>query len=68
MKTVQKGNDIKRVKEDEAESLVRHKGYSYVPKSTYKSTKKEVVSEAQPEVESTGSTEESKSKKSKKKG
>jgi hypothetical protein len=36
MKTVQKGEDLKRVKEDEAESLVKNKGYKYVPKSTYK--------------------------------
>lgn len=36
MKTVQKGEDIKRVKEDDAEHLVRHKGYKYVPKSTRK--------------------------------
>lgn len=36
MKTVQKGNDIKRVNEEEAESLVKHRGYSYVPKSVYK--------------------------------
>jgi hypothetical protein len=36
MKTVQKGEDLKRVKEDEAEYLVKSKGYKYVPKSTYK--------------------------------
>lgn len=39
MKTVQKGDDIKRLKDDEAEFHVRSKGYKYVPKSTYKGTK-----------------------------
>jgi hypothetical protein len=39
MKTVQKKNDIKRVKDDEAESLVKFQGYSYVPKSTLKPKK-----------------------------
>jgi hypothetical protein len=36
MKTVQKGNDIKRVKDDEAELMVKNRGYKYVPKSAYK--------------------------------
>jgi len=40
MKTVQKGEDIKRVKEDEAELFVKSRGYQYVPKSVWKETKK----------------------------
>lgn len=36
MKTVQKGDDIRRVADNEAESFVRSKGYKYVPKSVYK--------------------------------
>lgn len=39
MKTVQKGEDIKRLKDDEAEFHVKSKGYKYVPKSTYKKLK-----------------------------
>lgn len=35
MKTVQKGTDIQRVKDSEAESFIR-KGYKYVPKSVHK--------------------------------
>lgn len=40
MKTVQKGQDIKRVNDTDAESLVKHKGYAYVPKSVLKTEKK----------------------------
>ena len=50
MKTVQKGEDIKRVKEAEAESLVKNKGYQYVPKSAYKGIKTPEVKEPSPEV------------------
>lgn len=39
MKTVQKGDDIKRVKDDEAELFVKSRGYQYVPKSVWKETK-----------------------------
>lgn len=39
MKTIQKRDDIKRVKDDEAESLVKFHGYKYVPKSTLKPEK-----------------------------
>lgn len=65
MKTIQKGNDIKRVKEDEAESLVKHKGYSYVPKSVYKG---ERVRETTPaKVEDSPESSETKTSKGKKK-
>lgn len=43
MKTVQKGQEIKRVDDTEAESLVRHKGYTYVPKSVHKEQFKTVT-------------------------
>jgi hypothetical protein len=36
MKTVQKGTDIKRVKDDEAELMVKNRGYKYVPKGVWK--------------------------------
>ena len=66
MKTVQKGEDLKRVKEDEAEHLVKHKGYKYVPKSTYKTGREKVV--APTNTESTEAPlEETSTKKSKKK-
>jgi hypothetical protein len=42
MKTVQKGDDIKRVKDDEAELFVKSRGYQYVPKSVWKETKNPV--------------------------
>jgi hypothetical protein len=37
MKTVKKGSEIKRVKDIEAEKLVKSNGYVYVPKSEWKS-------------------------------
>lgn len=40
MKTVQKGDDIKRVKDDEAELFVKSRGYQYVPKSVWKGIEK----------------------------
>jgi hypothetical protein len=62
MKTVQKGEDLKRVKEDEAEYLVKSKGYKYVPKSTYKVGRvKETKAEPSPEASET--PKESKKKK-----
>lgn len=36
MKTVQKGDDIKRVKDDEADLMVKNRGYKFVPKSVWK--------------------------------
>jgi hypothetical protein len=36
MKTVQKGEEIKRLKDEDAEFHVKSKGYKYVPKSVYK--------------------------------
>jgi hypothetical protein len=38
MKTIQKDNDIKRVKDEEAEGFVS-KGWAYVPKSVWRETK-----------------------------
>jgi hypothetical protein len=63
MKTVQKGEDLKRVKEDEAEYLVKSKGYKYVPKSTYKVGKvKETKVEISPETAETTPKETKKKK------
>lgn len=39
MKTIQKGSDVKRVKDDEAELYVKSRGYQYVPKSVWKEIK-----------------------------
>lgn len=36
MKTIQKGDDIKRMKDEDAETYVKSRGYKYVPKSVYK--------------------------------
>lgn len=36
MKTIQKGNDIKRMKDEDAEVYVKSRGYKYVPKSVFK--------------------------------
>jgi hypothetical protein len=36
MKTIQKRDEIKRVSDIEADSLVKFHGYKYVPKSTLK--------------------------------
>jgi hypothetical protein len=65
MKTVQKGEDLKRVKEDEAEHLVKHKGYKYVPKSTYKGDR--VKETAPAKEEDSPETSETKGKGSRKK-
>lgn len=65
MKTVQKGEDLKRVKEDEAESLVKNKGYKYVPKSTYKMDRVKTPAKAEPSPESDVATEEAPKKKRK---
>ena len=53
MKTVQKGQDIKRVNDVDAESLVKHKGYSYVPKSVLKTEKKKEEPKAEAVVSGT---------------
>lgn len=42
MKTVQKGDDVKRVKDEEAELFVKSRGYKYVPKSVWKEIKNPV--------------------------
>ena len=61
MKTIQKGDDIKRMKDEDAEVYVKSRGYKYVPKSVYKEatrpTKKE---EKNSEVDETKSTKKSK--------
>ena len=63
MKTVQKGDDIKRLKEDEAELYVKARGYKYVPKSVYK----EATRPAKKEEKTSEEAETKQVKKSKKK-
>ena len=65
MKTVQKGEDLKRVKEDEAESLVKNKGYKYVPKSTYKVDRVKATVKVEPSPEADAPKEETPKKKKK---
>jgi len=50
MKTVQKGNDIKRVKDDEAELMVKNRGYKFVPKSAWKEATRPVKQTKEKEV------------------
>lgn len=63
MKTVQKGEDIKRVQDDEAEFYVKTRGYAYAPKSVWKELKKPVKQNDEDVVEE----KKTKSKKKKKK-
>jgi hypothetical protein len=39
MKTIEKGNQVKRVSDKEAHKAVTEKGYHYVPKSVWKKLK-----------------------------
>jgi len=50
MKTVQKGNDIKRVKDDEADLMVKNRGYKFVPKSVWKEATRPVKQTKEKEV------------------
>jgi hypothetical protein len=50
MKTVQKGNDIKRVKDDEADLMVKSRGYKFVPKSIWKEATRPVKQTKEKEV------------------
>lgn len=50
MKTVQKGNEIKRVKDDEADIMVSHRGYKFVPKSVWKEATRPVKQTKEKEV------------------
>lgn len=61
MKTIQKGDDIKRMKDEDAEVYVKSRGYKYVPKSVYKeATRPAKKEEKNPEVDETKSTKKSK--------
>jgi hypothetical protein len=53
MKTVQKGTEIKRIDDNEAELMVKNRGYKYVPKSAWKelTRPKKVVKEETPAAE-----------------
>lgn len=50
MKTVQKGNDIKRVKNDEADLMVKSRGYKFVPKGVWKEATRPVKQTKEKEV------------------
>mgnify|MGYP000049741842 CR=1 FL=1 len=50
MKTVQKGNDIKRVKDEDADLMVSHRGYKFVPKSVWKEATRPVKQTKEKEV------------------
>jgi hypothetical protein len=50
MKTVQKGNDIKRVKDDEAELMVKNRGYKYVAKNVWKEATRPVKQTKEKEI------------------
>ena len=50
MKTVQKGNDIKRVKDDEAELMVKNRGYKFVPKRAWKEATRPVKQTKEKEI------------------
>jgi hypothetical protein len=72
MKTIQKKDEIKRVSDLEADSLVKFHGYKYVPKSTLKPEKVRekypANVEGSPEFVEAVSSETKGAKKSKKKG
>lgn len=67
MKTVQKGTEIERVKDAEADFLVSSRGYKFVPKSAWKALRpaKEVKQTSEAELKEETPKEEKK-KKSKK--
>jgi hypothetical protein len=50
MKTVQKGNDIKRVKDDEADLMVKSRGYKFVAKNVWKEATRPVKQNKEKEV------------------
>jgi hypothetical protein len=53
MKTVQKGTEIKRVNDEEADLMVKNRGYKFVPKNVWKEATrpKKVVKEETPAAE-----------------
>lgn len=50
MKTIRKGNEIKRVSDDDAENRVKNQGYEYCPKNVWKENVRNVAPKA-PKVE-----------------
>lgn len=50
MKTVQKGNDIRRVKDDEADTMVTNRGFKFVPKSVWKEATRPVKQTKEKEI------------------
>jgi hypothetical protein len=56
MKTVQKANDIKRVNDEEAELMVKNRGYKFVPKSVWKEATRPVKQTKEKEVKENETT------------
>ena len=54
MKTIKKGDDIKRVSDSEAEHKVKNQGYEYCPKNIWKTNVRNVAPKA-PKQEGTKS-------------
>ncbi len=46
MKTIKKGNEIKRVSDDDAEDRVKNQGYEYCPKNVWKTSVRNVAPKA----------------------
>jgi hypothetical protein len=50
MKTVQKGTEIKRVNDEEADLMVKNRGYKFVPKNVWKEATRPVKQTKEKEV------------------
>lgn len=64
MKTVQKGNAIRRLTDDEADVMVLEKGWKFVPKSVWKASRSPSTEASEPSTEA--SEEPAKTKNAKK--
>lgn len=63
MKTVQKGNSIRRLMDDEADVMVLEKGWKFVPKSVWKASRSPSVEPSEPSVEASEEAVKTKAKK-----
>lgn len=63
MKTVQKGNSIRRLMDDEADVIVLEKGWKFVPKSVWKASRSPSVEASEPSVETSEESVKTKTKK-----
>tara|TARA_Y100001938_G_scaffold151084_1_gene245795 strand:+ start:2894 stop:3121 length:228 start_codon:yes stop_codon:yes gene_type:complete len=62
MKTIKKGDDIKRVSDSEAEHKVKNQGYEYCPKNIWKTNVRNLAPKA-PKVKEEGAKPKKKGKK-----